>query len=181
LRYRYGRGDSGYTDLMGGGRVRKNHPRIEAYGSVDELSSIIGVAKTFTENDETKQILEQIQRHLFIIAANLSTEYPSPSIPKVSEKMVKWLDELVEKYENELPPLNRFIFAGGTKGAAFLHVARTVARRVERRIVALAEQTQVEPYIIAYMNRLSTLLFTLARLENYRAGVKDDEWYEERI
>ena len=173
---RYGRGDSGYTDLMGGGRVRKNHPRVEAYGSVDELSALIGVAKTFIEDEEIKQVLKKVQEHLFIIAANLSVESPPPSIPRVDKNLVKWLDELVEKYENELPPLRRFIIAGGTRGATLLHLARTVARRVERRIVSLAEHEKIEDNVLAYMNRLSTLLFTLARLENYRAGVKEEEW-----
>jgi len=176
MRYRYGRGDDGYTDLMGGGRVRKNHPRVAAYGSVDELSSVIGVAKTFTEEEDVRNVLTTVQEHLFVIASNLSTEKPLEGIPKVSKSMVEWLDRLVEKYEGEMPPIERFIFAGGTRQAAFLHLARTVARRVEREVVALAEKSYVDPVIIAYLNRLSTLLFALARLANYRAGVKDDEW-----
>jgi len=111
-----------------------------------------------------------------VVASNLSTEKPLEGIPKVSKSMVEWLDRLVEKYEGEMPPIERFIFAGGTRQAAFLHLARTVARRAEREVVALAEKSYVDPVIIAYLNRLSTLLFALARLANYRAGVKDDEW-----
>ena len=174
--YRYGRGDSGYTDIMGGGRVRKDHPRVAAYGSVDELSAAIGVAKTFTQDSEIKEILGKVQEHLFVIAANLSAEKSLESLPRVGDEMVKWLEEHVERFERELPPLRRFIFAGGTQGAAFLHLARTVARRAERDIVALASSAHVEPAILAYINRLSTLLFTLARLENRRAGVGDEEW-----
>lgn len=176
MRYRYGRGDSGYTDLMGGGRVRKDHPRVEAYGSIDELSSLLGVAKTFVRDEEIKHVLKQVQEHLFIIGAILSAEKPPPNIPRVDENTVRWMDRLIERYEEELPPLNRFIIAGGTRGAALLHLARTVARRAERRVVSLAEKSQVDNSIIAYMNRLSTLLFTLARLENHRAGVEEEEW-----
>ena len=174
--YRYGRGDSGYTDLMGGGRVKKSHPRVAAYGSVDELSAVIGVAKLFAKDEEIKQVLNKVQEHLFVVAANLSSEKPVAGLPRVDENMLRWVEGLVERFEKELPPLRRFIFAGGTKGAALLHLARTVARRAERDIVALTEHASVEPTVLAYMNRLSTLLFTLARLENHRAGVKDDEW-----
>ena len=174
--YRYGRGDDGYTDLMGGDRVRKSHVRVNAYGAVDELSSVIGVAKTFTPHEDIRKTLTIVQEHLFIIGANLSSRKRLESIPRLGEEEMKWIEEKVREYENELPPATRFIFAGGTRESALLHMARSVARRVEREVVALADVEEVDRTIIAYLNRLSTLLFALARVVNKRAGVSDDEW-----
>ena len=174
--YRYGRGDSGETDLMGGGRVKKSHPRVAAYGAVDELSAAIGVVKTFVEHQDIQETLTRVQEHLFMIGANLSAARPVKGLPEVGRELVDWLDREVTRLESELPPIQRFIFAGGTKAAALAHLARTIARRAEREVVALSEVEDVSQTIIAYLNRLSTLLFAVARVINHRAGVPDPEW-----
>ncbi|GBC68658.1 Cob(I)yrinic acid a,c-diamide adenosyltransferase [archaeon HR01] len=168
-----GRGDDGYTDLPKRGRVRKSHPRLEAYGTVDELSSLIGYAASITSHEDLRQILHQIQTHLFHIGAQLAI-----ANHRVGDiySMVGELEKLINVYERELKPLNRFIYPGGSPDAAFIHVCRAAARRCERRVASLSDIEEVDPAILTYLNRLSTLLFTLARTANKRSGVGDREW-----
>jgi cob(I)alamin adenosyltransferase len=174
-------GDSGDTGLFGGGRVRKDHPRTTAYGEVDELNSAIGLARATAPRELFDDLLEAVQRDLFAIGGRLAT--PDPD--KVAKPMAKAVlpPERAESFERamddaeaELPPLRAFVLPGGTLKAAALHVARTVCRRAERSAVHLAHGDEVPPEILVYLNRLSDLLFTLARLANHRAGSPDITW-----
>lgn len=171
-------GDQGETGLFGGGRVSKAHVRVEAYGAVDELNAVLGWAITQLDGEAAER-LGGVQADLFAIGAHLATpgagarERPVlPPLPEGVGALETWIDEL----DVELPDLRSFILPGGSPGGAALHVARTVCRRAERSVVALAEAEPVEPGIVVYLNRLSDLLFTLARAANRAAGVADVEW-----
>lgn len=157
-------GDKGETSLLGGQRVPKTDPRIEAYGSVDELNAMIGVALTYAKNDNVKDILHQVLNDLFRIGAELAavgTKFTN--FPKISETQTNVIEEEVYRVESELPKQTSFILPTGNESAAHLHLARAICRRTERRVLALP---QVNPEIIKYLNRLSDLLFIYARLEN---------------
>jgi cob(I)alamin adenosyltransferase len=165
-------GDGGQTSLVGGARVSKSSPRVEAYGDVDELSSLIGLARAMPLDDEINGVLGVVQNDLFTLGADLA----SPSeieIRRVDESFVAKLEHLADKFLAELEPLKEFILPGGSQAGATLHLARTVARRAERRSVALAESEALNPETIVYLNRLSDLLFILARVVNLRAGVPE--------
>ncbi len=171
------RGDAGETDLFGSGRVAKDHLRVEAYGSVDEINATLGMCTAATAHDDVRQALEEIQRALFSLGAYLATpEARHRSGPDPAEEDVAGLEVLIDRFEAELPPLERFVLPGGTASAAAFHLARTVCRRAERCVVALHRREPLVPAAIGYLNRLSDLLFVLARLENRRAGVPDVEW-----
>jgi cob(I)alamin adenosyltransferase len=174
-------GDEGETGLFGGGRVAKDHPRVAAYGDVDELNSAIGVARAAAPTDLADELLERIQRDLFSIGGQLAT--PDPDRVRVAlEKAALSADRVVElegaidAADAELPPLKSFVLPGGTPKAAAFHLARTVCRRAERSVVHLAKQEDVHEMFVIYLNRLSDLLFTLARLANHRAGTGDVAW-----
>lgn len=176
-------GDDGTTGLFGGGRVAKNGPRIEAYGEVDELNTHIGFARTIAEvPSDVDELLARIQRELFVLGADLATPVEKKrknlEIPRVTSGSVTCLEEEIDRFEGELPPLRSFILPGGGSLGAALHVARTVCRRSERRVVALRE---VEPEVgedtVRYLNRLSDLLFVLARVVNHRSGLPEEEWH----
>ena len=176
---RYGRGDKGETDLLGGVRVPKDDERIEAYGTIDELNSFIGLAKTMLREDgEVAEILERIQGHLFKMGSELASlgTRAEGRTPGIAEEDLRFLEEEVERLESLLPPLRLFIYPGGTVEAAILHVARSVARRAERRLTTLMRRYDVRPLNLSYLNRLSTLLFILARYVNHRKGVREDIW-----
>jgi cob(I)alamin adenosyltransferase len=173
-------GDRGETGLFGGRRVSKAHPRIDAYGEVDELGAWLGVVRAAGHgiDAELDRILGLIQRDLFAVGARLAD--PSAHIESIdkielTERSVRQLEEWIDRFAAELPPLRKFVLAGGTPGGAMLHVARTVCRRAERRIVSLGVD-EVAPVILTYINRLSDLCFVLARLVNYRAGATEVEW-----
>lgn len=173
-------GDDGSTGLFGGGRVAKDDIRVEAYGAVDELNAVLGVAIAFMEDDGIRARLQRLQPDLFAIGAHLATPDAAspaarhlPSLPQTrAAEMEQWIDEA----DAELPPLRVFIMPGGRPDAAALHHARTVCRRAERRVVALAAEQNVPTAAIIYLNRLSDLLFALARLANHRGGAGDVEW-----
>ncbi|HEU5210630.1 MAG TPA: cob(I)yrinic acid a,c-diamide adenosyltransferase [Longimicrobiales bacterium] len=173
-------GDDGSTGLFGGGRVAKDDIRVEAYGAVDELNAVLGVAIAFMEDDGIRARLQRLQPDLFAIGAHLATPDAAspaarhlPSLPQTrAAEMERWIDEA----DAELPPLRVFIMPGGRPDAAALHHARTVCRRAERRVVALAAEQNVPTAAIIYLNRLSDLLFALARLANHRGGAGDVEW-----
>lgn len=174
-------GDAGETGLFGGGRVPKHHPRVAAYGEVDELNAVIGMVRSTPPGDFHDGLFQEIQRDLFAIGGHLAT--PDPG--KVREALeraalaparVEAFERLMDAAEEELPPLRAFILPGGTAKAATLHLARTVCRRAERRVVELAGTETVPGLFLVYLNRLSDLLFTLARLANHRAGVADVIW-----
>jgi cob(I)alamin adenosyltransferase len=163
-----GRGDRGRTDLSSGERVSKSSERIEAYGTVDELNSLVGVCRSFTGDKEEE--LEEIQNELHILQAELANREPDT---KVTEENTDRLEDLCDHYQEECPPLTSFVLAGGTKAAAQLHNARSVARRAERRIVRLDQDEELREEVLAYINRLSDLFFLMARHENYLEDVEE--------
>ena len=170
-------GDAGDTGLFGGGRVPKTHPRVEAYGDVDELNAAIGAARAIELMPRIDEVLVPVQRDLFAIGALLATpdrEKMKRHLEKASidERRISDLEHAIDEGDAELEPLKSFIVPGGTPKAAALHVARTVCRRAERRVVALNEE-EIPPIVVVYLNRLSDLLFTLA---NHRAGAGEVTW-----
>lgn len=174
-------GDSGDTGLFGGGRVPKCHPRVAAYGDVDELNSVLGVVRATTPTEFYDELLESIQRDLFAIGGHLATPDPE-RVRKALEKAelsperVIAFESVMDAADAELTPLKAFILPGGTPKAAILHLARTVCRRAERSIVELASHEAVPELFVVYVNRLSDLLFTLARVANAQAGLEDVTW-----
>lgn len=167
-------GDDGTTGLIGGQRVSKGSPRVEAYGSVDELNAILGVARSLPLPPLVAQILERIQDDLFTVGANLALSAGSDGsewdIPPITDEDVRRLEKLIDEAEARLEPLRQFILPGGSQAGAALHFARVVARRAERRCVALAGVENVDGCLIRYLNRLSDLCFVLARLVNRESG-----------
>ena len=174
-------GDDGRTALFGGGRVRKDDRRVDAYGSVDELNSVLGWTVTAVADGVTADRLRQVQHDLFTIGAELATPPARegrvrPDTPALPLERVAAMEAWIDEADAELPGLRAFVLPGGSPGAAALHLARTVCRRSERSVVHLADTESVDEGILTYLNRLSDLLFTLARLENHRAGQPDVEW-----
>ena len=176
-------GDTGDTGLFGGGRVTKNHPRVEAYGDVDELNAAIGFARSIEPMPRIDEVLVPIQRDLFAIGALLATPDRDKmrqhlEKARVDDDRVGQLEHAIDDGDRELEPLRSFIVPGGTPKAASLHVARTVCRRAERRVVSLGElgTDDIPPVVVVYLNRLSDLLFTLARVANRRAGAGEVTW-----
>ena len=174
------RGDAGETDLFGGPRVRKDELRVEAYGAVDELNAALGAALAATLHPDLRELGVEVQARLFDLGAQLATpdarHREKSGMPVVGGAEVEVLEGAVDRLEEELPPLQRFILPGGSQPAAAFHVARTVCRRAERRCVALAREAHIEEGVLAYLNRLSDLLFVMARVENRRGGLPDVEW-----
>lgn len=168
-------GDQGQTSLFGGARVAKNDARIEAYGTIDELNSFIGVARTTPIPADTDRTLDQVQHDLFEIGAHLASPGTS-RFPGVEPIRIEDLERAIDTMERDLPPLKNFILPGGSSGAAQLHVCRTVCRRAERLVVALGDDTDATRSTIAYLNRLSDYLFVAARFANLRADVDDIPW-----
>lgn len=173
-------GDKGDTGLFGGGRVSKAHPRVEAYGEVDELNATIGFARAIEPMPRVDEVLVPVQRDLFAIGALLATpdrERMQKHLEKASidGRRIEELERAIDQGDAELEPLKSFIVPGGTPKAAALHVARTVCRRAERRVIAL-EDEDIPDVVVIYLNRLSDLLFTLARVANKRAGAGEVTW-----
>lgn len=172
-------GDKGKTGLLSGERIDKDDSRVEAYGTVDELGTTLGVAKVHVSNSIAKYI-HDIQQKLFLVNAELATnpesleiENPLRNLQKVTIEDVEYLEKIADELSEELPLLTNFVIPGGTKAAAFLHVSRTVCRRAERRIVHFAKSHSVNEQLIRYINRLSDLLFVMARYENLEQGFGD--------
>lgn len=171
-------GDRGETGLIGGRRVPKDHRRVEAYGAVDELNAGLGTVRTLLSDPAVAALLDGIQHRLFDLGAELATPSGarSGSGATISAAHVRALEEAIDHYQAVLPPLRAFILPGGTPLGAAFHVARTVSRRAERRTVTLARKESVNTEIIRYLNRLSDLLFVLARWANHLAGQPDKIW-----
>lgn len=174
------RGDGGETDLFGSGRVPKDHLRVEAYGAVDELNAALGACAAASDDAELRRDVENLQRALFELGAYLATpearHREAMGVHEPNEAAISALEARIDALETELAPLERFVLPGGTPLAAAFHVARTVCRRAERIAVALDRVDPLAPGAIRYLNRLSDLLFVLARVANRRAGVRDVEW-----
>ena len=172
-------GDTGETSLFDNSRVSKADARVDAYGEVDELNACLGAARAAGVDADMSGALEQIQKDLFAVGARLAD--PSARIAErvtkaaVTDADVRRLEETIDRLEAGLPPLRRFILPGGSPAGSLLHLARTVCRRAERRAVGLAPAS-VEPAVIVYLNRLSDLLFVMARAVNHGAGVPETEW-----
>lgn len=158
-------GDEGLTSLVGGMRVSKASSRVDAYGDVDELNAALGLARRLVRNSRVNNILEAVQKDLFIVGAELASP-PGLDVPRVQEDRIKALESAIDEFLLDLEPLKEFILPGGNAGGANLHFARTVARRAERKIVKLMEEEEVRKEVLVYMNRLSDLLFVMARIEN---------------
>jgi len=169
-------GDSGETGLFGGGRVAKDDPRVRAYGEVDELNATLGFAAALDPAGFESDFLQAIQRDLFAVGAELATPNAQKVREQVGAERVSVIEALIDQHEATLPALKNFILPGGTPKAAALHVARTTCRRAERAVVSLARDEQINPIIIHYLNRLSDLLFVLARAVNKQAGRADIVW-----
>lgn len=174
-------GDTGETSLFGGGRVSKHHIRVAAYGDVDELNSTIGMVRATAPAELHDALLERIQRDLFSIGGHLATPDPEKvrkalARAELAAERIAEFEAAIDEADAELAPLAAFVLPGGTPKAAAFHLARTVCRRAERSVVALAGEEEVPDLFLGYLNRLSDLLFTLARLANHRAGVGDVTW-----
>jgi cob(I)alamin adenosyltransferase len=171
-------GDDGTTGVLGPKRLPKHAPRIEAYGQVDELNATLGVARSLDGQGWLESELAAIQWLLFHLGAELATTDPKglKKLERVSDDDVTTLEALIDRLDEGLPPLTAFILPQGTPLAAQLHVCRTVCRRAERAVTALAEKETIEPRLVRYLNRLADLLFVMARWCNHRAGVAETEW-----
>jgi len=174
-------GDSGDTGLFGGGRVPKDDPRVEAYGDVDELNATLGMARAVEPMPRIDEVLVPVQRDLFSIGALLAT----PDLDKmhnhlvkanIDERRIKDLEHAIDDCDKELEPLKAFVIPGGSRKGAVLHVARTVCRRAERRVVRLQHDVEIPSLVVIYLNRLSDLLFMLARVANVRTGAGEVTW-----
>jgi len=175
------RGDGGETGLVGGDRVPKSHVRVEAYGVVDELSATLGMAAVAVNDSDVRHQLTLVQEDLFAMGASLAApgsadESRGPSLPPLPLYRIEEMERWIDLSTAETPPLKSFILPGGTRAAAVFHVARTVCRRAERRLVELHRDAPVSYDALRYLNRLSDLLFVMARVENRRADEPDIEW-----
>jgi len=171
------KGDKGETSLFGGAKTRKNDVRIHAYGTVDELNSAIGMAHSHKLSDLGAEILRQVQDDLFVVGATLATPDPAKSrIDEVGQHEIEQLEKWIDQLEEHLDPLKSFILPGGSPAGAALHFARTICRRAERETVALSQQESIPPGAVIYLNRLSDLLFVLARFENKNQNVVETPW-----
>lgn len=171
-------GDEGETSLFGGSRVRKNALRIESFGTIDELNCVLGVCRSLNPGKKQGEILEQIQRDLFTLGAELATppNRMKSSSPRITGHDVTRLERHIDTLETGLKPLRKFILPGGSPLGANLHLARTVCRRAERRVVELSGKERIGTIPLTYLNRLSDLLFVLARWENARGRVRETIW-----
>jgi cob(I)alamin adenosyltransferase len=172
-------GDRGDTRLFNGTKVRKHDARVEAYGAIDELNSFIGAAASFLKDAALTTMLAEVQKDLFSVGAQLADPgFKSQGRAKfqIPVERVRTLEQAIDSFETELPPLRQFILAGGGNAGALLHVARTVCRRAERRVVGLSEKVEVNPLVIEYLNRLSDFLFVMARAVNHREGKEEILW-----
>ena len=171
-------GDDGTTGLLGPGRVLKSAPRVEAFGSVDELNAALGVARALDSVLWVTADLAVIQGRLFSLGAELAATATAPlaKVERITAEDVAALEQIIDRMESELPPLVNFILPAGHVLAAQLHLARTICRRAERRVVALTETATVEPLLVHYINRLADLLFVMARWCNLKAGAPEVEW-----
>ena len=173
-------GDKGETGLFGGERVSKNSLRIEAYGTIDELNAFIGLAIIEVSDNSVKDLLQKIQNWLFSIGADLATpdneKTKKLNVFRTPEEYYLYIEKEIDYYESKLDELRKFILPGGTKGAALLHICRTITRRAERMVVALNSTVKIGNNIIIFLNRLSDLFFVLARFDNAVTGTPDIEW-----
>ncbi len=170
-------GDEGETGLFGGRRVAKDHRRVQAYGEVDELNAWLGLAMARLGTVPLTEALKTIQGDLLTVGADLASPPDAKPAPtRLADDRIAGLEALIDDYDDALPPLKSFILPGGTEAAATLQVCRTICRRAERSVVLLGREEEVTPAVLVYLNRLSDLLFVLARHVNHEAGVEEPKW-----
>lgn len=171
-------GDDGTTSLFRGGRVLKSNPRLEAYGTIDELNAVLGLAVTELQSEEIIDIIKTIQNLLFTLGSDLATisSDDNEKIIRTSKGNIETLEQFIDEIDTKIPVLNNFILPGGSKGASYLHLARTVCRRAERLVVDLSQDSEVNKNVIVFLNRLSDLLFVLSRYENHVNNTPDLLW-----
>jgi cob(I)alamin adenosyltransferase len=170
-------GDSGETSLFSGGRVPKSSIRIETYGTTDELNSSIGLARSFGLSEHCEKIAVQCQNDLFVLGADLATPASGKiAIDRISELHIERLEQFIDETDTQLEPLKFFILPAGTQGASALHLARTICRRAERICIKATETEDISSNVIIYLNRLSDLLFVMARFENAQSGIPETRW-----
>lgn len=174
-------GNKGETHLVSGVRISKDSLRVQAYGDIDELNSVLGLVRASSKDEEIGSLLERLQRDLFVVGADLaSPAEESQNVPRITRDMIVSLEKIIDRFQEELPALRAFILPGVGQTGALLHFARSVARRAERSIVALSKIEKVNANLISYVNRLSDILFVMARLTNRRAGQSEVEWHPSR-
>ncbi len=170
-------GDDGTTGLFGGGRVRKDHVRIAAYGTVDELNAAVGLARSMGSNARIDGILARIQSELFVVGSDLATPADAkPWVPRVGKTEVEALEKDIDAFEEEVAPLKTFILPGGTQQACAIHLARTICRRAEREVVTAMEVDPIQSSVAIYLNRLSDFFFVASRWVNHTEEVPDVPW-----
>ena len=169
-------GDDGNTGLQGDFRISKSHPRIIAYGTVDEANAAIGVVLTNTLDEDVSQLLNQIQNDLFLLGSDLSNQNLNDLKNRVTLEMIEKLEESIDTFESELPPITNFILPGGNVAASQIHQVRTIVRRAETLVVKLSDKDEINSNCIKYLNRLSDLMFVMGRLINKRNGIEDIIW-----
>ena len=169
-------GDDGNTGLQGDFRISKSHPRIMAYGTVDEANAAIGIVLTNSLDDDVSQLLSQIQNDLFLLGSDLSNQNLNDLKNRVSLDMIEKIERSIDTFESELPPITNFILPGGNIAAAQIHQVRTIVRRAETLVVKLSDKDEINSNCIKYLNRLSDLMFVMGRLINKRNGVEDIIW-----
>ena len=169
-------GDGGNTGLQGDFRIAKSHPRIIAYGTVDEANAAIGIVLTNTLDKDVNEVLSQIQNDLFLLGSDLSNQNLNDLKNRISLNMVENLEGFIDLFESELPPITNFILPGGNVAAAQIHQVRTIVRRAETLVVKLSDKDEINSNCIKYLNRLSDLMFVMGRLINKRKGVEDIIW-----
>jgi cob(I)alamin adenosyltransferase len=170
------RGDKGETSLFGPRRVPKDSPRVEAYGTVDELNSYLGVVISDCHNRTVTNSLREIQKMLFVAGADLASEPAAASVPRITAAETLRVERMTDDALARLPTLKNFILPGGSRLAAELHFARAICRRAERRVLAATRSEQLNPELVPFLNRLSSYLFNLARLANQKQKVKEYVW-----
>lgn len=173
-------GDKGETGLVGGSRVQKDSIRVQAYGSVDELNSVLGLARSFLTDKELDSILCELQNDLFAAGADLATVDSRQGPTRITGERVRELEGMIDRYQQQVPQLTAFILPGGGNAGATLHFARTVARRAERKIVTLGKSEEINDQLIPYINRLNDFLFVLARVANHRERKTEVQWHTKK-
>lgn len=172
-------GDGGTTSLVGGARVPKTHARLEAYGTIDELNACLGLLQTYLKEEEDKQLLLRVQNKLFSVGSYLATDQSHTALrteSRITDADIEFLEQAIDKADNTLAPLTSFILPGGSREASICHVCRTVCRRAERRILALADGYEIDMRVTAFVNRLSDYLFILARKLNLLTNTDEISW-----
>ncbi len=170
------KGDKGETSLYGPKRVRKDAPRVEAYGTIDELNSVIGVVVSGSRDPKVVDSLKEVQRMLFVAGGDSASELSEKKVPRIGARDVARLEEMTDELLAGLPPLKNFILPGGTQTGATIQLARAVCRRAERRMITASRSDEMNPELLPFLNRLSSFLFNLSRQVNAKAGKKEDVW-----